>query len=611
MRNIMFDAGQLFSGLRFRLLLLVVLTCAPLVALTLHTAWDDRRRAKTAWSQRSQRMMELANREEEKVIGETRQLLMALAESAPVRAGDRRECKRLVDQLFDCATNYAKLGVLTTNGEVLASAPAPINKPTPSDKAFFDRVIETSSFIIGELPTNAAVGKPVINFGYPVFDRSGQAQEVVFASLDLVWFNRFGSELSAQLPKGAAWTELNRKGTILARYPAAKYWIGKTFPNATLLESMLTKKNGIQEAADPAGVSTFYAFASMQSQMASGETIALLSIPRQILFAGADRTLLRNLGWLIAAAGLALILGWMGSALLIVRPVSALVQSSARLASGDLTARTGLPHGRDELGRLTLAFDLMAQALEQRELERSRASTKLQILSHRLVEVQETERRHIARELHDEIGQSLTVAEMNLQTALQTSSQPGITRRLEQSIEAVERVLEQVHDLSLNLRPSMLDDLGLEAALRWYTNRQASLTSLQTRFRTDPLERRIDPVVETECFRVAQEALTNVVRHSHARSVSVELRQRDGQLHLSVRDDGVGFDVNALRDQAVAGASLGLLSMEERATLAGGGLEYSSAPGQGTEVHAWFPLKWRAEELENQTDENHSRHTHG
>src|SRR5204863_4382534 len=99
---------------------------------------------------------------------------------------------------------------------------------------------------------------------------------------------------------------------------------------------------------------------------------------------------------------------------------------------------------------------------------------KLQVLSHRLVEVQETERRHIARELHDEIGQSLTVAEMNLQAALQGSGSAPQTRRLEASIQAVGRVLEQVQDLSLNLRPSMLDDLGLEAALRWYTHRQAS-----------------------------------------------------------------------------------------------------------------------------------------
>ena len=110
---------------------------------------------------------------------------------------------------------------------------------------------------------------------------------------------------------------------------------------------------------------------------------------------------------------------------------------------------------------------------------------------------------------------------------------------------------------------------------------------------TDALEHRLDPMLETECFRVAQEALTNVLRHAQAKAVTMELRKENGQMHLRIRDDGIGFDVIAVREKALHGESLGLLSMEERATLAGGGLEFTSIPGQGTEVHAWFPLKWQ------------------
>jgi signal transduction histidine kinase len=168
----------------------------------------------------------------------------------------------------------------------------------------------------------------------------------------------------------------------------------------------------------------------------------------------------------------------------------------------------------------------------------------------------------------------------------------GDQSRLQASLAAVERVLEQVHDLSLNLRPSMLDDLGLEAALRWYTDRQAALAGFKAHVRADALEQRLDPMIETECFRIAQEALTNIVKHAAARTVTVELTRNGDQIHLSVRDDGVGFDVAGVRNQAVRGASLGVLSMEERARLAGGGLHFHAAPGEGTEVHAWFPLKW-------------------
>ena len=258
---------------------------------------------------------------------------------------------------------------------------------------------------------------------------------------------------------------------------------------------------------------------------------------------------------------------------------------------------------KERLSRLVPAVHRAMQEVKERlgrkraEAERNDYSAKLKVLSRRLVEVQETERRTIARELHDEVGQTLTVAQLNLQALLQTSGTEALTPRLNESLTAVERVLEQVHDISLNLRPSMLDDLGLEPTLRWYTGRQAALAGLRAEVLIDPLERRLDPAIETQCFRIAQEALTNVVKHAKARVVTVEVRQHDEQLHLSVRDDGVGFDLACVREQAVRGASLGLLSMEERATLAGGSLQYHAAPGQGTEVHAWFPLKWAHPEV--------------
>jgi signal transduction histidine kinase len=226
-------------------------------------------------------------------------------------------------------------------------------------------------------------------------------------------------------------------------------------------------------------------------------------------------------------------------------------------------------------------------------------SHKLQVLSRRLVEAQETERRNIARELHDEIGQALTVMQLNLQALLQVSGMEGQLPRLKESLAVVDHVLEQVHDISLNLRPLILDDLGLEPALRWFTKRQAALVGLQARFHADPLKHRLKLVIETECFRVAQEALTNVVRHARAKTVHVDLSNKAGQLHLRVRDNGIGFDVGAVRKKAVRGASLGLLSMEERAALAGGELEFKSAPGKGTEVHAWFPLKWKTPSSES------------
>ena len=473
-----------------------------------------------------------------------------------MRSGNRRDCKKSLEELFASYPHYANLGVVSTNGVVLASARPMLRTGQPDEPSVFPTTLATHAFAIGDFPDGQATGKPTVYFGCPVFNSDGQVQAVVFAALDLDWVSQFESALPAQLPKGATWTEIDRAGKILVRYPSPEKWIGRPFPEKSLLKIVFSQNHGVVEARSSDGTLDFHAFAAMHSQLVPDDVVTILgSIPEQVLFAEADRRRNATLTGLGIAAGFAFLLGWIGSNLLVLRPVRTLVKSSARLANGDFSTRTGLAHRGDELGQLTHTFDHMAQALQQREMENKHARHRLQVLSRRLVNVQEVERRHIALELHDEIGQTLTVAEINLQTALQSPGN-GNPPRLKESLDAVERVLEQVHDLALNLRPSMLDDLGLEPALLWLTNRQAELAGLNGEVQADALEHRLDPVIETECFRVAQEALTNVVRHAQAKAVTVELHKQDGQLHLHVRDNGIGFDVAALREKALHGASL-------------------------------------------------------
>ncbi|HRT08455.1 MAG TPA: cache domain-containing protein [Candidatus Paceibacterota bacterium] len=596
---------QILFGLRFRLLLLVLVACAPLAALTLHRAWEERERQVANWQRRAQQFAELALEEEENLLASARQLLFAVAESPHIGPGSSNNPQKTLEEFLALNPQYANLGVVNTNGQLLAStAPAP-RSLNLAGESFFRRAVESLEFSVGDIALPPQTPRPTLTFSRPVLDSRGQLTAVVFATIELNFFEGLYSQLRRlPIPRDASWTLINTNGLILARYPGPKRWVGRESLDAAVVARAFESPGQPFEAPGPDGRESIYAFALLPTQLVAGDARAVLCVPRQVLFAQANRTAAQYLTWLGLAGGIALLLGWVGSNVLVIQPIKALVQSSTRLARGDLSARTGLRHGHDELGQLTLSFDLMAQALEQRERERQRASLKLQVLSHRLVEVQESERRHIARELHDEIGQTLTVAEMNLQAALQSPEKPALERRLEESIRAVERVLEQVHDLSLNLRPSMLDDLGLEPALRWYTQRQAELAGLTAEFHPVPLDKRPPPVIETECFRVAQEALTNVVRHAQARSVVVTLTQSDGCLRLSVRDDGCGFEVAQVRNRAVHGASLGVLSMEERATLAGGGLEIISAPGQGTEVRAWFPLDYhRPQELALETQD--------
>lgn len=236
--------------------------------------------------------------------------------------------------------------------------------------------------------------------------------------------------------------------------------------------------------------------------------------------------------------------------------------------------------------------DYCASALQRIRAEESlrAAGERLHLLSQRLIEIQETERRHLARELHDEIGQALTATKLNLESLAREAEPAARSKRTTDSIAMVEHLLQTVRNLSLNLRPPMLDDLGLVAALRWLLDQHARTTGREVNFNHMLLDDRFTPVIETACFRVAQEALTNVTRHSKARTVQVELRQEERRLTLSVRDDGTGFNVVDARHRATKGGSLGLLGMEERVTFTGGQLSVTSSAEGGTELRAWFPL---------------------
>jgi PAS domain S-box-containing protein len=221
------------------------------------------------------------------------------------------------------------------------------------------------------------------------------------------------------------------------------------------------------------------------------------------------------------------------------------------------------------------------------QLQRSRE--RLRVLSRRVLEAQEAERRAIAHELHDEIGQALTAVSLDLQ-ALQTRATDATRPLIDSALEITRGVIAQVRELSLDLRPSLLDDLGLAAAIRWSLDRHEQRLGWTTELRGDLGDTRVPGAIETACFRVAQEALTNVAKHAGARTVSVDVRYDDGELVLVVRDDGQGFDVDEERTKAAAGNSIGLLGMEERVTSAGGRFAVESERSRGTTVRARFPI---------------------
>lgn len=213
-------------------------------------------------------------------------------------------------------------------------------------------------------------------------------------------------------------------------------------------------------------------------------------------------------------------------------------------------------------------------------------------LFRRVVAAQESERQRIARDLHDETGQSLTAIGMGLRglsgKVARNKEALGTLQKLE-SLTADS--LKELQRLISDLRPSHLDDLGLPAALRWYTGRIQEHASVSIRVDIHGEEQELDEAIKITIFRIIQEALNNIIKHSQASNVNIHLRYEEKKVRISIQDNGIGFDPDHVQQRRTSRPSLGLAGMEERAALLGGNVSIQSRPGYGTEVEAVIPYR--------------------
>jgi len=233
----------------------------------------------------------------------------------------------------------------------------------------------------------------------------------------------------------------------------------------------------------------------------------------------------------------------------------------------------------------------------QGELEEAYAG--LRQLTVRLESAKEDECSRISRELHDEFGQTLTAAKLNLQMLRSTMADAGAVRRLEDAVNMMDRMIRQARDIARGLRPPLLDEAGLVPAIDQYLKSMAARSDTRIEFDVAPGVVRAPPGINTTVFRVVQEAVGNALRHAHASVVRVTLRDEPDALRLVVEDDGVGFDPAAVSRSARRGAHLGLLGMAERVRSAGGTIEFESRPGAGSRIAVRVPceashFEWRS-----------------
>ena len=276
----------------------------------------------------------------------------------------------------------------------------------------------------------------------------------------------------------------------------------------------------------------------------------------------------------------------------LTRPILDLVQASNRIAGGDFSQR--VPRwADDEIGDLAMAFNQMTDGLSRTDdLRREQESLRRQLLE-KVIETQEEERRRIARELHDSTSQTLTSLMVGLRLMENTCPDCQVVGQAQDLREIVARTLDEVHGLAAQLRPRLLDDLGLEAALERLIREWQARHKIPVDLFIHAGDNRLPGSVETAIFRIVQETLTNIARHAHATVVSVLVERRGGEVITVIEDNGVGF----VADETGAGEPdggqprLGILGIRERAELLGGRLTIESSPGQGTSVFVSLPLE--------------------
>lgn len=603
------------GSLRTRLLLLVLLAVIPALGLALYTNLEERQLRKALVYEHAMRLSRLVSADYERLIEDSRQLLVTLAHLPAVRDLNRAACTALFVDLLAQRSSYANLGVIDTDGNIFCTAVP--GQAYLGDRVYFQRAFETRDFAIGEYQIGRLTDKASVNFGYPVLDDAGLVQAVVFAALDLAWLNKLASQ--AGLPEGTMLTVTDRNGRILSRYPDDGKWVGKLMPEPVVLNAIQTQKgNGTTDAPGTDGIPRLFSFAPFGGAAQSADAYVSVGIPAAIAFAGVNQILARNLAMLGLVAGLALAAAWLGGNLFIVRQIQALVEATKRVAAGELGVRTGLPHEPGELGQLAGAFDQMAESLDrahERRLLEEELRRKNYQLEQQNVAIQEANRLKtefvsmVSHELRTPLTSIQGYAELLLEDEQIAGEQRESLTLVKKNADRLLGLINDLLDLSrmeagrLDLHRTNLDLAHLipevAGSLRPLIETKRQRLSLDL---VEPL-----PTVWADQDRVTQ-ILTNLISNAHKYtlvegSITVGARRDDGFVRVDVSDTGIGlspedqaqlftkfFRAHDRSPQVGGGTGLGLVITRLLVELHGGRITVSSAPGEGSTFSFSLPV---------------------
>ena len=270
-----------FSSLRFRLQLLVLLAVIPVLGMTLYAAIEDRQRQMSHLQTEASRIAEVVSAEEYQLVRGVRQLLVALAQLPQARNGDGKACDAFLAELIGHYRRYANLGLADSDGNVFCSA-VPVHAPVNiADQVSFQQALHTRDFAIGDYQIDRITNKPTISFAYPALDETGQVRAVVFAALDLDWFNQLQLDIGTQLSQGSTLINVDSSGVVLVHEPDPERWVGRSMLDSPLIQAVLDRGQGVVETVGLDGAPGIYAFAPVSSAMYAGDMYVIIGASRE------------------------------------------------------------------------------------------------------------------------------------------------------------------------------------------------------------------------------------------------------------------------------------------------------------------------------------------
>lgn len=586
------DSFSFFTSLRGRLLFLICLATFPAFLFSFFLADQERTAAVSRIERDALHLARLASREHAHQIRGARDLLLWLGNKLAKEGKESLIIKDpdFLSTLLAGHPQLANVGVLSPDGQVLSSAYPISNQRLWGDNPAFVAALTSKDIAVGTYLISPIFERPTLNHAFAIRDSKQKVWAVLFNGLNLEWLSEMARQ--ASLPEEFSLLIVDREGRVLAHsgpaHSQGAKWDGLQIPGIS--EISKSQKGRMLKIH---GVNLHRYFVARPLEEATGLYVAV-SLPFESVQQQAGTAFYRALVSLGILTLFTITVVFLSAELAILRTLRSLAHTVQRFGAGDFSVRAASGKGHNELDSLTRAFNTMAASLVARHQEADEAQAQLRALATRLQLARETEAARISRELHDEIGQMLTSLKMDL-ARLQLhcpveQQQSPCSIALKDSIismnQQISVAIDFVRRISSELRPGVLDKLGLVAALEWQSREIESRTKLTIQLDAEDIEAFINETISVTLFRIAQEALTNVIRHAEANVVEIKLSMSSEGVVLSIRDDGRGIMMDSLENYK----SLGIIGMRERAALIGGRLSIYKESISGTTVIVVVPL---------------------